>query len=369
MAQEIPVVNLNTDLFSTWLDRTNELIQVVNTVVITANSDSNGAITVGNSFLYGIFGSNTVVASDGIRGGNVQSSSDLDILSNVIVNGSIVSDILSIGSNTVYANAIGLFVNGSLSSPSGNLDIWSNITVNGAVSAFDIIGNNITLSGNASVVGLISSNVLSIGSNSFYVDINGIQVTNADIAIASIVSGNIEILTTNNVIVGDGISVGNSTVNAEIRQNSLTIGNNSVNSVVNSTAIVFNSPNGQYIVDQSIGSPVTIDMFTSRFTFSNATTTGTSAQVVDSFEKSQYRACEYTVSIKNNTANGYQTSKVSVFDFESATEAGFTEYATMHSNGTIGAFSAAANTTHILLYFTPVVANTTLRIFRTQLAT
>src|SRR5690606_9486408 len=89
-------------------------------------------------------------------------------------------------------------------------------------------------------------------------------------------------------------------------------------------------------------------------------TAGTSAQIVDFFEKATYKACEYTASILDTGANNHQMSKVLVLHDTSATNAHMVEYGVIATNTMLGSFSANANSTHVKLYFTPTVSNTTI---------
>lgn len=65
----------------------NAIVNLLATDVVTANAAANGSLTVGNGYVSGIFGSSILVAGS-IRGGNVQSSANLIISSNVFVNAS-----------------------------------------------------------------------------------------------------------------------------------------------------------------------------------------------------------------------------------------------------------------------------------------
>jgi ethanolamine utilization protein EutQ (cupin superfamily) len=80
-----PVSNVViSDTFSVWLDRTNELASLMSDEVLTADTSATGAVTTGNAFLSGIFGTTTMaIGSGGIRGGNVDTSDILQVTSNL----------------------------------------------------------------------------------------------------------------------------------------------------------------------------------------------------------------------------------------------------------------------------------------------
>lgn len=101
MAVSITLINKNTDSFENWVDRTNETINAVVQVCMTANGDANGSYVTGNSFLFGILGSNTITVYTGLRGGNVQSGALLPIVSNVEIQTENGGDQLSVGNSTV----------------------------------------------------------------------------------------------------------------------------------------------------------------------------------------------------------------------------------------------------------------------------
>lgn len=91
----------------------------------------------------------------------------------------------------------------------------------------------------------------------------------------------------------------------------------------------------------------------------NTTTTGTTSQVVDSFLISTWRSVEYTLTIKNGVANGYQMSKLLVL--QDGGNAYVTEFGVLQSNGTQGAFTATANSIAVILNFTPIATATTIQ--------
>lgn len=89
------------------------------------------------------------------------------------------------------------------------------------------------------------------------------------------------------------------------------------------------------------------------------TTTGTSAQLLDSYAVASFRGAEYFIAVKDNNANAYQATKV--LTVHNVVNAFSTEYATILSNASLGVFDAnvASNGTHVTLYVTPTSTNTT----------
>ena len=129
------------------------------------------------------------------------------------------------------------------------------------------------------------------------------------------------------------------TSNLNVSGNTITVGN----VVINSTAVA---------IDGVPIEPLAASTF-------SATTTGTTAQLIDSFSKLTYRTADYIVSIKNTSANGYQATKAIVIHNGGTTSGvDLTEFGITYSNNSLGTLSANANTTHVRLYLTPTPATT-----------
>ena len=93
----------------------------------------------------------------------------------------------------------------------------------------------------------------------------------------------------------------------------------------------------------------------------NTVTTGTSAQVIDSFPVG-YRTAEYILSVNDNNANKHYASKALIMHDRG--NAYISEYATLTSNSAMGSFTATTNSTSVILSFTPVSSNTTVNFNR-----
>lgn len=97
MAKKIPNVDILTETFDTWLNRTNSVIDILSTEVITANTSLGvtGTPTVPvNARLWGTFTANTLVSTTSFSVPNSFSvnTSIVSINSPILVNGSIGSD-------------------------------------------------------------------------------------------------------------------------------------------------------------------------------------------------------------------------------------------------------------------------------------
>lgn len=305
MSKTLSSINTASDTFQNWVDRTNDIITLIDTEAITANSA--GALTTGNGFVNGVFGSNTLVATF-VRGGNVTTNSVLTFQTNTAFNANVlISQQLAVTNTVAFSNTL---------SVTGNATFSNTLAVTGAVT----FSNTATIAGLANAAG-------------------GINTTTAN---------------------ATSINVG---ANVNLTTSYLNIGNSSVNVVINSTSIV----TGSVTVNSSMivvgGSNVATVAALSGLGISNTITfTGTSSQVMDSISLSSTRSVEYLISANNNTANAYQVSKILVI--HDGTTAYVTEYGTMYTNTSVVSISAGANATHVFINCTPVSTNTTVNFTR-----
>ena len=90
MARTVANLDVTSDTFQNWVNKTNELLYSLTTEIITGNSSiSNTGTTLEprKAQLIGRFGANTLVATNELRGGNVGDSGYalLTITSNTMV--------------------------------------------------------------------------------------------------------------------------------------------------------------------------------------------------------------------------------------------------------------------------------------------
>jgi len=79
--------------------------------------------------------------------------------------------------------------------------------------------------------------------------------------------------------------------------------------------------------------------------------TSVGPDTVDNFAIATYRTAEYVYSIKNDAANAYHAGKLIVLN--DGTNARIEEFGVTYSNTDLGLFSTSSNSTHILVQFTP----------------
>lgn len=407
MSKTLTAVNTSIDTFQIWVNRTNEVISTLATECLTANSSVSGALTVGNIHLAGIFSSATLTANGVLRGGNVSHSNTLWIGSNTTVNdfsfsvansssnviisptsislsnsGILTSALLSYGNSTV--NAV-IYANGLIQSKNSSINVGlstsglvlSNSTAENIISINNISYGNSSVNSsfsvnsiqvsNSTVSAALSLGILSIGNSTVNSTANSTLIESQSLlaVTANVTSLYSELFSTNNstvntsILIGANVlanttsfSVGNTITNSVLSMLSLKVGNSTVNAVVNSTAIVFSNTTGNYQITADL---ISGNTFSTRYYFSSFSTLNTSPLLIDSFDKTFIRAVEYNLSVKQS--NGICLfSKLNVQNFDSDTEASYNEYARMQSNASanVGNFSANANSTHVLLYFTPL---------------
>lgn len=150
---------------------------------------------------------------------------------------------------------------------------------------------------------------------------------------------------------------GNSSSNVVVNATGLTFANSTVTTTIKSPTDT-QSSNGQYYLNAN-GSWSLVSVPKSYADGGNTSTVGTSAATIDSYLKSTYSSIEYTLVVSDSSANSKVITKILTAHDGGTVYS--TEYGTITSNTSIGAFSVDSNTTHVLLNFTPTVSGTTVR--------
>lgn len=364
----------------------NITISIPNTVQVTSNNSylhANGSYVTPtiepNTFVVGIFGAATLTANGSLRGGNITTTTVLTVSSNVLVS---TGNTLSVGNATV--NVVHSETGLSFSNT-----FVVNTSVAGTISAanFNIIANNV--------------NVITVAAN------GNVGIGNTIPADKLRVSGTLSVLTS--------ATVGNSTAGVIANTSSVTITANSTNFITIRTptpseANAINSflhANGSYVAaNPTAGNPggsntnvqfndSTVSGGSAGLTFNkttnnaflanslvvgvglyvnsalistvNTTTTGLSAQNIDTFSVSEFRTAEYLFSVNDNTANNKHVSKLIVV-YDGSVSPLLVEYAVAYSNTSLGYFTTTANSTIVAVQFNPTSSNTTVRGVRTAVA-
>jgi len=181
MALATTNVEVTTDSFQNWLDKTNTLLDAYSTTIVTASANSIGGFTTGNATVNGVFTANSVTVSGnstlGLRGGNVVTANVLYITSNVSIGNASV--------NTVFTTT--------------TIDTDLALTVLGATT----LSNSLSVAGNSSLSGQLQqiSGNSNFDSGTLFVDAtnNRVGVNNTAPAVALRVTGDVDISATANV--------------------------------------------------------------------------------------------------------------------------------------------------------------------------
>jgi hypothetical protein len=230
--------------------------------------------------------------------------------------------------NTVVAVNSWQFLINRVNELANNMTLWT-LTTDGNTSYTVPVGNSAitgNFTANTLVVGNSTSNVSVWGSNSF-IAANSTAVNSLAVAVSG--------------------SVGNSTANVTVNSSALSLSNSSSNLVLTiptttqiSNTNFFLNANGQYVF---------INVNANNILQSN--TTGTSAQVIDSYLMATYRAASYLVHVEDQVNNNHSSAQLLTMHDNS--NAYVTQFATLTTNSAIGSFTATTNSTSVILNFTP----------------
>ena len=141
-------VEVATDSFGGWINKTNEVIHDMATVVVTVAgvaqpNTTNGAQTSGNAHVQGIFSSNTLIASNALRGGSVSAANTLIITSNA-----------------------------NFTSTNGTVDVTSSINMFTVDANNVVVSSNVVFDGGATKIFLIDTANTVVNTGSFYAKSN-----------------------------------------------------------------------------------------------------------------------------------------------------------------------------------------------------
>ena len=299
---ELSELNSNTNTFSTWLERTNELIASLTSNVVTVDTSNTGGVTVGNGIVQGVFGSHVLFANTSLRGGNVQTVGTLFIVSDtqfgaaantvdvtfwgaidvngtVNVNGTITTEILEI-SVKVDALSDGI----PLGNSSYGFDVYARDLFVSGDGTFDnnidvantIFTLNLDVSNRADVEDLYISNT---GSIQALGTANGVGVPIGNTTHGFIIYGT-TIYASNSVNVGANVvlntttvKVGNSTVNSTMTSTEIKVGSNVISNT--SSLFVGNSTVNSIITSTTISVGANVDINTSSISVTNTTSNNT----------------------------------------------------------------------------------------------
>ncbi len=315
--------------------------------IVTGNSTANVTVsnTVGTTLLqtgnYSLY--NTLTPTINVAGNNQALVFSLNSTANVIIDNS-----QFIVRNTVFANSSGLFL-ANIALTAGFLSI-GNSTINSTANSSMFESDNF----NGTTANITSLYAPLITSNSVIVNTQ-ITVGNSTV---NVIMNTTTMIIGSTVANGLGFFVNGSNVAAN--GTTLRVGNSTVNAIINATSLVLSTATTTTVFNSGTIS-------NNQVYYGTATTTNVSAQLLDSFLKSQYRLAEYLITIKCTNANNYMSSKVVVMDYDATGDASLTEWGRIISNTDLGAYTSTTNATHVLLNYTPTYANNNISFSRNGL--
>lgn len=248
--------------------------------------------------------------------------------------------------NTALTNTVDFLIN-RVNDLANNMTLWT-LTTDGNTSS-TIPNGNCSVNGSFLAVGQIT-----VGNTTVNAQVFGANST----VVAN--SVNTVKLSTNNLTVNTSLTLGNTTVNTVVNSSAFFTGNSTASIILNAPTAAQVS-NGQYYHNAN-GSWSFLQGATYQ-----TNTAGTTLQLIDSWLIASFRTADYIVHVEDLNNNNHTSTRL--FTIHDNTNGFITEYATLATNSAIGTFSVSTNTTAFLLNFTPNAgfANTTIRYIRTLL--
>lgn len=398
MSYPVSNVAVSSDTFAVWVDRTNLLCHLMSTQVVTANSLSTGSITTGNGFVNGIFSAQTFAVNVSLRGGNVNSSANLSIISNANFTGASINATSNIAfyTSNVYINAA------SMSLVGGQFDITSNVSaINSNVyintASMSVVGGQINLTSNIastqSNISLTTTSIVHIGTSldtSANVTVTGQRInTSANVTVTGTVhaiAGNVAFDTSTLFVdaVNNRVGLGNTAPDATFTltgtanvsgvtrlANTLTVigaisGSNTLSITGNTTLSNTLAVTGATTLSNtlSIANTVTIntDHVVDVFSNTNLGSTTGSPVLVYSFPLSSYTTAKILAQVES--VDNANTQGNEMILTHNGTQSTVTIYGTVAapSGANLGVFSTSINSTAVALNFTQGAANTKVKI-------
>lgn len=367
MSRTVTQIDVSTDTFELWVNKTNDLLLSLSTEIITANDATANTGTIAEprkAQLHGKFGANTLVATNNLRGGNVgdTGSALLIISSNTTIGGNSTignSSFFHSYANVLFENA-NTQVNAQIITVTGN----SFIKGNTSIVAINVLGNssvtNTIINGTDIFVQTTNTSVNSIsiftGNTSIKANstITVVNVTGNGTTSNVVLSGNLTQITSNLDVTGTvhtiagNVAFDTSTLFVDATGNKVGVGTSTpdANLHVVGTANVSGAVRfaNSLVVTGNVTFANTLAI-TGNATFSNTINLGTdstftsfangnlgsdvsTALTIFSFNKNEYSSAKITSQIKTLSGNTMASEMVLAHN---TTDAYITVYATVVS--------------------------------------
>lgn len=326
MAQQISNVYISTDTFASWVDKTNQGLDLLSTFAVTTTNTAAGALTTGNGSVNGIFSANTIVAGAQLRGGNVTTSNTLFVISTVDVQNTF-SNAVTIAANLTISAAAGRTANvntptefrANVHVVSGVANVWINSTKASVVTTnTDLYGTELAVFNNTAG----GSRVLSIvsGSNNVTFNTNNYTINTTNTLQANV--GNVAINASNTTIGNStvfGVRVTNdtTTTSVTIAGNASTIASNLTVSAANVDIrnVTFNAANTIFGGSGNVAITSTTANISSNVVASGANITFTSASTVNFLGNVFFTSDVQNIVVSNTDIGANVTAAQTVYQF------------------------------------------------------
>lgn len=337
-------VYIANDNFLAFITKVNTAIEALRLEVVTANSNANGALTTGNAYVNGIFSANILAVAGTLRGGNVQGTTVLSIGSNVALSG----DQLSVGNSTVNS----LLTSSTIKF--GNSTVNASLAVTGLIVGLSSLNNTILAVGSNAA---LNTSALFLGNSTVNTIINSTAINFGNLVITSstVAFGN----STVNALANSTVFLFRSvTANVSVGSNGINFSNGTVNFNLSRPSSAQVSDGGYFLNANGNWAIVTSNTDTGPpLTSLSLVTSGTTAQLLDTYLLNDWRAVDYILTVKDNLANNVQVDRMFSYHFDGDIDYMF--YGSLYNNTVVGTYHANTNATAVRVYFTPGVSTST----------
>lgn len=360
MAKQVSNVDIISDSWENFILLTNSLLHSMSTEIITANTTyaNTGNNTISRTAqLWGTLGSNNIVVTNTLRGGNVNGSfANLTINTNTNISNTTASNVNLFVSNSTsftYINPVGGYFGNTTAKASVNttsIIIQSNSTVNTNITPTQIFIANSISSAN---IGPTSFRTGLFVGNSTAVGVGANLVGNSS---ALLVNGS----STSSVLTAIHLKIGNSTVNST--------SNATILHVTNSTSTASLSPS-TLTVGNTIATTNTLNIsndYKIDIAANGNIGSGTGSPIkVYGFTKADWSSGKFEVQVKNN-GNTQITELVLAHDGTNAYVAVYGTVASPvagnNSVSPLGTFTANVNNANVDLLLTQTTSSSAVKV-------
>lgn len=354
MSRPIANVNPNHDSWSVLLERVNDMAYTFTNFAVTTFPNTAGAVTSGNGFVTGIFGSTTLVAGTALRGGTVASPGALNVISNTAFTGETVnvSSVTTLSGNTNISGALNITApsvtgsSGTATTLNGVVNLRGAVAANGGVTVTGgalQVNSAATLSGATTVSGSLSiTGVTTISAN---------VSSSADVSVAGATNLATLNVSGNSVFTGTVVPSANNNALGETAKRWRLFASNVESLNVMSNLVAANNVSIANTVDTSVTANGNMGANTS------------APQTIITIPRTSYRSGQMKFQIKSTV--GYQYSEASFVHDDN--DVYMSVYGTVASNNELADISAVVSGANLVFRIKQNVPNLDVRVVTTYM--